>query len=173
MMKNRKEKGYLMRVKKEVALLRFDGDGNNSGDVPPITDEGIITTLHPKGSQNDLKVDVPKREITRPYINYLLVVANVLVVVIVFVVISYWHLGIALGVASLYILCRLRSIAIWCVRMYQRYADEDIRRSCVFNPSCSEYMILSIKKHGVIFGGIKGWKRLKRCHLPNCGDDFP
>lgn len=157
---------------KGVALLK-SGDNNSGRDVLSITDDGMITTLRPKGSQNDQKVDVLKREITRPNINSFRAVANVVVVVVVFALISYWHLGIALSIVSLYILCRLRSIAIWCVQMYQRYADEDIRRSCVFNPSCSEYMILSIKKYGVIIGGIKGWKRLKRCHLPNCGDDFP
>jgi putative component of membrane protein insertase Oxa1/YidC/SpoIIIJ protein YidD len=34
-------------------------------------------------------------------------------------------------------------------------------------------MILSIKNYGVVYGVIKGIKRLKRCHLPNGGDDYP
>lgn len=35
---------------------------------------------------------------------------------------------------------------------------------CKFRPTCSEYMYLAIDKYGVILGGIKGIKRILRCH---------
>jgi len=35
---------------------------------------------------------------------------------------------------------------------------------CKFQPTCSEYMYLSIDKYGIFFGGIKGIKRIFRCH---------
>ena len=32
------------------------------------------------------------------------------------------------------------------VLIYQKYAPEKLRKSCLYEPSCSEYMILAIKK---------------------------
>ena len=63
--------------------------------------------------------------------------------------------------------------AIWGVHLYQRYAPKRIRLKCLFEPSCSEYMIASIEKHGTICGIIRGLKRISRCHPPNGGVDLP
>ncbi len=54
-----------------------------------------------------------------------------------------------------------------------RYAAPQIRLACVFEPSCSEYMILALAKYGLIRGGYKGICRLLRCHYPNGGEDYP
>ncbi len=54
----------------------------------------------------------------------------------------------------------LRPAAIGCVRLYQHYASEDLRRRCLFKPTCSEYAILAIKKYGLIIGLIKIYIRL-------------
>ena len=35
---------------------------------------------------------------------------------------------------------------------------------CKFNPSCSEYAILALKKYGVIWGGMKAIWRVLRCN---------
>lgn len=64
-------------------------------------------------------------------------------------------------------------IIICLTRIYQRYAKEEIRRRCVYTPSCSEYMILSIQKYGGFKGFAKGIKRLNRCHPPHEGEDLP
>jgi len=74
---------------------------------------------------------------------------------------------------SLLFLINLRKILISFVLFYQAKAREEIRMKCVFTPSCSEYMIHSLKKHGVIIGLINGLKRLKRCKFPNGGEDYP
>ena len=67
----------------------------------------------------------------------------------------------------------LKRIIICLVRIYQRYAPDSIRNKCRFEPSCSEYMILSLKKHGVIKGLSKGIGRLTRCNIDNGGFDYP
>lgn len=53
-----------------------------------------------------------------------------------------------------------KSAAIGCIRMYQHYAPEDMRRRCLFKPTCSEYAILAIQKYGLIIGLIKAYIRL-------------
>ena len=62
---------------------------------------------------------------------------------------------------------------IWFVRIYQRFAPEKMRASCLFEPTCSNYMILAVRKYGAIKGTIKGIGRLSRCHFPNGGIDEP
>ena len=81
-----------------------------------------------------------------------------------------WISCAVLGVA---VCIRLKSILICLVRIYQRYAPEDIRNKCRFEPSCSEYMILSLEKYGLIKGLTKGICRLTRCNVHNGGFDYP
>jgi len=134
---------------------------------------GYITTLHPDGSFDGTKMRSEKRILVRPKINYWKTVLNVLIPMIICAIVCWWSVFYAFVSLGLYSLIRLRGIIIWFIHIYQRYASEDIRLSCVFEPSCSEYMILSIKKYNVICGCIKGIKRLMRCHLPNGGIDYP
>lgn len=71
-------------------------------------------------------------------------------------------------------LCCLRMAAIGCIRLYQHYAPENVRRRCLFMPTCSEYAILVIKKYGVIIGMIKTYNRLvKRCRGDVFSIDYP
>ena len=82
-----------------------------------------------------------------------------------------WLIGAA---AMIIFLCfTAKSACCEWILLYQRFAPERIRRSCVFEPSCSEYMLLAIKKYGTIKGIIKGIGRLFRCHYPNGGVDYP
>jgi len=144
--------------------------------APPNQNEhpdGYITTLRAEGSFDGTKIHLEKRKLVRPEIAYWKAVINVLIPVIVCVAACWWNVSFALIGLGIYLLIRLRGIIIWFIRLYQRYAPEDIRLECVFVPSCSEYMILSVNKYGVIYGCIKGIKRLKRCHLPNGGTDYP
>ena len=61
-------------------------------------------------------------------------------------------------------LVALKPAIIGAIRLYQRYAPEDIRRRCLFKPTCSEYAILAIQKYGVIRGMAKAYVRLfKKC----------
>lgn len=62
---------------------------------------------------------------------------------------------------------------ICAVRIYQHFAPDSLRNKCRFEPSCSEYMILSIEKNGLCKGLLKGIRRLKRCNVSDGGFDFP
>lgn len=43
-----------------------------------------------------------------------------------------------------------RRILILCIKCYQHYASENIRRSCVCMPTCSEYAIIVLQKYNLI-----------------------
>ncbi|PJG82142.1 membrane protein insertion efficiency factor YidD [Caviibacterium pharyngocola] len=64
-------------------------------------------------------------------------------------------------------------LSIQFILLYQRLAPNKIRDACRFEPSCSNYAILALKKYGF----LKGWKmtlnRLNRCKFPNSGEDYP
>jgi putative membrane protein insertion efficiency factor len=59
------------------------------------------------------------------------------------------------------------SLLIVCVRFYQRGISPLLGSNCRFQPTCSEYMIGSIRKHGAFFGLFRGIWRILRCH-PMC-----
>ena len=67
----------------------------------------------------------------------------------------------------------LKRILICLVQIYQRYAPASIRNKCRFEPSCSEYMIISLNKYGLCKGLMKGIRRLTRCNIHNGGFDYP
>lgn len=56
----------------------------------------------------------------------------------------------------------LRWFAIDCVKLYQHYAPEEVRRRCILMPSCSEFAILAFRRYGFIIGGAMTWYRLHR-----------
>jgi len=133
--------------------------------------DGYLTTLHPEGSFNDVRYG--GRELVRPDIDYIKASVNVLVPVTICLGVCFWNVWIACLLLGVYTSMRIGSVIAWFVLLYQRYAPADIRLACVFEPSCSEYMILSIKKYGAVYGCIKGVHRLLRCHSPNGGEDYP
>jgi len=53
---------------------------------------------------------------------------------------------------------------ILAVRVYQRGISPLIGPSCRFQPTCSEYMVGAIRKHGAIRGGLMGVWRIIRCN---------
>ena len=65
-----------------------------------------------------------------------------------------------------------KRIITWLIHCYQHYAPDRVRLKCVFEPSCSEYMLLAVNKYGFFKGLFKGIKRLLRCHPPG-GVDYP
>jgi len=73
----------------------------------------------------------------------------------------------------LFILSQTKDILLLLVFLYQRYAPAAIRKACLFTPSCSEYMRISIIKYGVLKGVRKGVRRIRICRPPNGGVDEP
>lgn len=71
-------------------------------------------------------------------------------------------------------ICCLKNAVIGCIRLYQHYAPEEIRRRCLFKPTCSEYAILVIKRNGLIIGLLKTYIRLfKKCRGNIYRIDYP
>jgi putative component of membrane protein insertase Oxa1/YidC/SpoIIIJ protein YidD len=67
-----------------------------------------------------------------------------------------------------------KRLVIGLVKLYQHYAPERLRRKCIFKPTCSEYMILAIKKYGLPKGLSKGLRRLFiRCRGYYYSIDYP
>lgn len=60
--------------------------------------------------------------------------------------------------------CALGRLLIVMVRGYQAVLSPLFGDCCRFTPSCSEYMIEAIKKHGAFRGVWLGTKRVLRCH---------
>ncbi|MCA9194421.1 MAG: membrane protein insertion efficiency factor YidD [Planctomycetales bacterium] len=60
---------------------------------------------------------------------------------------------------------------IGLVRVYQRGISPLLGASCRFQPSCSEYMIGAIQKHGPFRGVLRGIGRILRCH-PFCSGGY-
>jgi len=55
-------------------------------------------------------------------------------------------------------------VAILLVRLYQLCIRPLIGQSCRFYPSCSEYAIQALQKHGLFRGCWMGAKRILRCN---------
>ena len=73
----------------------------------------------------------------------------------------------------IYYLLLLKYVLIFIVKLYQKIAPISIRSKCRFEPSCSNYMLQSLEKYGLLKGLKKGINRLKRCNIDNGGYDYP
>ena len=47
---------------------------------------------------------------------------------------------------------------------YKLFISSQDGNSCTFSPSCSEYMIQSIREKGIFIGALSGFDRLTRCN---------
>ncbi|UVK85712.1 membrane protein insertion efficiency factor YidD [Pseudomonas sichuanensis] len=52
-------------------------------------------------------------------------------------------------------------------------APSRLRNACRFEPSCSNYALLAIEKHGAVRGWKMALNRIHRCRFPNGGEDYP
>jgi len=76
---------------------------------------------------------------------------------------AYPFLSIVLlcvGVVAVELFFCFKHAVICAIKLYQRYAPEEIRRRCLFMPTCSEYTIMAVRKYGGIIGLCKGYYRL-------------
>ena len=58
----------------------------------------------------------------------------------------------------------MRAIALAMIRLYQRLASPFTRGACRYVPSCSEYALEAVGRHGVVRGAWLAARRLMRCH---------
>ncbi|MGZ8448444.1 MAG: membrane protein insertion efficiency factor YidD [Candidatus Deferrimicrobiaceae bacterium] len=67
-----------------------------------------------------------------------------------------------------------RDIPISFLKAYQRLVSPYLGDCCRFHPSCSEYMIGSLRLNGVLVGFLDGMRRVVRCHPFHPGGvDYP
>lgn len=57
-----------------------------------------------------------------------------------------------------------RTLLIALLRLYQVAVSPYIGACCRFHPSCSEYMIRSVRLNGAFLGALDGIRRLLKCH---------
>lgn len=53
---------------------------------------------------------------------------------------------------------------IWLVRFYQAAISPYTPSSCRYSPTCSNYTLEALQKHGVFKGGWLAIKRIGSCH---------
>jgi len=58
----------------------------------------------------------------------------------------------------------VRSLFVVLIRGYQIIVSPILPPACRFSPTCSQYAIEAITRHGAIRGSIMGLRRLLRCH---------
>jgi hypothetical protein len=66
-----------------------------------------------------------------------------------------------------------RRLAMLLIRAYQRIVSPALPPACRFSPSCSQYTLEAIERHGILRGGWLGARRLVRCHPFNPGGFDP
>jgi len=135
------------------------------------------------GDDKDPRSISYKRVLVRPKINWFKIIFLVLLPagIITAAALLLPKLGVpklaiilgCVGFFLLYVGIFAKSAVICAIKIYQRYAPDSVRNNCRFEPSCSEYMILAIKKYGLFKGMKKGIGRLKRCNISNGGYDYP
>lgn len=67
----------------------------------------------------------------------------------------------------------MRGIFIFFIKGYQKIISPILPPSCRFYPTCSEYTIQALEKHGVVVGSIKSIWRILRCNPLNKGGYDP
>ena len=58
----------------------------------------------------------------------------------------------------------LANIMIACIRVYQRFLSPLLGQNCRFVPSCSDYAMEAIERHGALHGTWLALRRIARCH---------
>ncbi len=58
----------------------------------------------------------------------------------------------------------MKKIAIFLIKMYQKFISPLLVPSCRYYPSCSHYAVEAIEKYGFVKGGAMATGRVMRCH---------
>ena len=114
------------------------------------------------------------RELLMLGIGLSFLIVLIVVVVVFSAELTVWqNVALLITAVCLFFCTQIINILLLLIFLYQRCAPASVRRACLYTPSCSEYMRLSILKYGVLKGLTKGLRRLRRCHPPNGGIDEP
>ena len=58
----------------------------------------------------------------------------------------------------------MKNILIAMIRFYQKFLSPLKHTRCPYTPTCSQYAIEAIEKHGVLKGGLLAAWRILRCN---------
>jgi putative membrane protein insertion efficiency factor len=151
-------------------------------DHPP-TAEDLAGIMCPCHESDDPTSPYYKRELVRPCLHMGKVLLSSTIVLLIATLIAWgayflWHSTLwtvlcGVGVICIATISFAKQIAIWLVKVYQRFAPAKLRNKCLFEPSCSQYMIMALEKYGFVRGIYKGIRRLIRCRPPHGGYDAP
>jgi uncharacterized protein len=64
-------------------------------------------------------------------------------------------------------------LLVLAVRIYQICISPWLGANCRYGPSCSNYMILAVRKYGPLRGSWRGLCRIARCHPLHAGGYDP
>jgi len=53
---------------------------------------------------------------------------------------------------------------VFLIKIYQFLISPIIGKNCRFNPTCSNYALEALKKHGLFLGMYYSIKRISKCH---------
>lgn len=59
---------------------------------------------------------------------------------------------------------KMKRLAIYIIRLYQRFISPIFPSCCRFYPTCSEYAIQALEKHGLLKGIYLAIRRVLKCH---------
>ncbi len=144
-----------------------------------MTDKDILKAFN-QHRKEELEKTVQRPKFTLFKEMFLLLSGIALWIVLIVVTVHYRCSFSGLQFAALlcaetvcFFLLQAKNILLLLIFLYQRFAPASVRSVCLFTPSCSEYMRLSVLKYGMCKGCMKGLHRLRRCHPPNGGLDEP
>jgi uncharacterized protein len=67
----------------------------------------------------------------------------------------------------------MRKAVIAILRLYKHFVSPCLPSACRFSPTCSEYMMEAVDRHGAARGIGMGLRRLLRCHPFHAGGFDP
>jgi len=67
----------------------------------------------------------------------------------------------------------MKRFLIFIIKLYRKYISPLKQPCCRFYPSCSQYAIEAISKHGALRGGFMAIKRIIKCNPFNPGGYDP
>ena len=143
----------------------------------------IVERMPTEWEQDVAEIYVNERQIFRPDTNIKTALFYVLLFLLATSVFT-WLLHSFFMTMNIIIFCAIvifvelifcfKYVIIGMIKLYQHYAPEEIRRRCLFMPTCSEYTVMAIHKYGTVIGLCKSYFRLfYRCRGNIYMIDYP
>ena len=64
-------------------------------------------------------------------------------------------------------------LLVWLIKFYQIAFSPYFGQQCRFSPTCSQYAVDAINKHGALLGSAYTIRRLSHCHPWHAGGHDP